>query len=82
MPSPLKRKTGRPPTGLDPVIATRLPADLIARIEGYAARYEGMTRSVAIRCLIELGLLSAPKATASDPKNSGSYRRRARGGWS
>ena len=58
-----KRGPGRPPTGRDPVVTTRLPADLINRVELWCGQY-GTTRSAAIRCLVELGLHAPEKKAA------------------
>jgi hypothetical protein len=67
-----KRKPGRPATGRDPLITLRLPRDLGLRIEGWQKRYDGMSRSTAIRCLLELGLHAPSKKAAEvvDPKNA------------
>jgi metal-responsive CopG/Arc/MetJ family transcriptional regulator len=45
------RKRGRPSTGRDRAFSVRWPAELIARIDAWAAR-EQMTRSQAIRKLV------------------------------
>jgi hypothetical protein len=50
-----KRKPGRPATGKDPLFAVRMPVELMASVEAWAKRDE-LTRSEAIRRLIELGL--------------------------
>ena len=47
---------GRPATGRDPVSAIRLPAELTAAIDEWAARNETASRSDAIRRLVELGI--------------------------
>jgi hypothetical protein len=49
---------GRPATGKDPVRTMRLPDDLIASVDEWAASYEQvfMSRSEAIRRLIGIGL--------------------------
>lgn len=49
------KKRGRPATGRDPVIAGRVPAELIAEMDLWAKR-EGLGRSEAMRRLIEVGL--------------------------
>ena len=56
-----KRKIGRPATGRDPVIAGRVPADVIAALDAWAAK-AGVTRSEAMGRLIEAGLKRRPKA--------------------
>ena len=50
-----KRRRGRPPTGRDPVLAVRLPNELRASVERWA-KNNGVTRSEAIRVLIDKGL--------------------------
>lgn len=50
-----KRGPGRPATGRDPVMAMRLPNELRAAIDRWATE-KGMSRSEAIRTLIEQGL--------------------------
>ena len=50
-----KKKRGRPATGRDPHVTARMPEDLIASIEAWAAK-NGVDRSEAIRRLVELGL--------------------------
>jgi hypothetical protein len=52
-----KKSRGRPKKagGVDPVSAVRLPADLTADIDQWAVAHE-ITRSDAIRRLVELGL--------------------------
>jgi len=52
-----KRGRGRPATGRDPVFALRLSDNLRADVQQWAAK-KGMSRSAAIRALIELGLKS------------------------
>jgi hypothetical protein len=51
------KKRGRPATGKDPLVSTRMPSDLIANIEAWAAAQEDEPgRSEAIRRLVEIGL--------------------------
>jgi predicted DNA-binding protein len=50
-----KRGRGRPATGRYPVTAVRLPDELRAAVDKWAVE-KGMTRSEAIRVLIELSL--------------------------
>lgn len=50
-----QKKRGRPATGRDPVSAVRLPADLTSAVDKWAEDHE-VTRSEAIRRLVELGL--------------------------
>jgi hypothetical protein len=51
----VKRKVGRPATGVDRLVAARMPEDMISSIEAWAAK-NGVDRSEAIRRLVELGL--------------------------
>jgi len=50
-----KKRRGRPATGKDPHIAARMPAQLIADVEAWAAAND-TSRSDAFRRLVELGL--------------------------
>jgi hypothetical protein len=50
-----KKRRGRPATGNDPLVSARMPEELIAEVESWAAA-QGATRSEAIRRLVELGL--------------------------
>lgn len=50
-----QKKRGRPPTGQDPHLTVRVPAELLARVEGFAES-QALARSEAIRQLIEAGL--------------------------
>jgi hypothetical protein len=56
-----RKKKGRPATGTDPLVATRMPPELIRSIDEWAAAHAGGSRSEAIRRLIELGLKAAPR---------------------
>ena len=49
------RKLGRPATGKDPHMTARFPARLVATVEHWAEQNE-MSRSEAIRRLVEMGL--------------------------
>jgi hypothetical protein len=53
-----KRRRGRPATGQDPAVTTRLPADVLTAVEQWAES-NGFKRSVAIARLVELGLKAA-----------------------
>jgi hypothetical protein len=53
------KKRGRPATGKDPLLTTRAPLETISAIEGWAEK-QGITRSEAIRRLVEIGLKAAP----------------------
>jgi hypothetical protein len=52
------KKRGRPPSGgRDPIVPTRFPEDQIAAIDAWASKAgDAVTRSEAIRRLVELGL--------------------------
>jgi hypothetical protein len=50
-----RKKKGRPATGTDPLVGVRIPVELIAEIDAWAMP-EQLTRSEAIRRLVELGL--------------------------
>jgi hypothetical protein len=52
---------GRPATGQDPLISARVPVDVVASIKAWG-NAKGITRSEAIRRLVELGLTVKPKA--------------------
>jgi predicted DNA-binding protein len=51
----IPKKRGRPATGKDPLVAFRLPPEMIEAIDSWAAG-NGKSRSEAMRQLIELGL--------------------------
>jgi Ribbon-helix-helix protein, copG family len=58
----LKRKRGRPATGNDPMMGLRMPDELKAEIDEWAASQDDKpSRSAAIRRLIEQALAAAPK---------------------
>lgn len=62
----IPKKRGRPATGRDPLIALRLPAELVKAVDKWAAK-RGINRSSAIRQWIEIGLASAQgRATSAD----------------
>jgi hypothetical protein len=50
-----KKKRGRPATGRDPHVTSRMPPELIAEVEAWSTAND-TTRSEAIRRLVELGL--------------------------
>ena len=64
-----KPKGGRPATGRDPLVTVRLPQDLIDRIERWRNGFDGMSHSIALRCLIDLGLRNKVPKRLYDPKN-------------
>jgi hypothetical protein len=53
----LRKKRGRPATGLNPAICTRFPADMVQAIERYAAEHS-IDRSEAVRRLINKALVN------------------------
>jgi len=56
------KKRGRPATGKDPLIGARFPPPLIEAIDAWgAASEQPMTRSEAIRRLVEMGLAAKAK---------------------
>jgi hypothetical protein len=57
-----KKKRGRPATGKDPLVSARLPRPLIDQVEQWSVP-KRVTRSEAIRRLVELGLTVKTKAT-------------------
>jgi hypothetical protein len=50
-----KRKPGRPATGVDPMYGARLSDELVKQIDAWA-KAEKVSRSEAIRRLVEMGL--------------------------
>jgi len=56
-----QNKRGRPATGRDPVSAVRLPPELTAEIDAWAAKSGMTSRSDAIRKLVEMGLAGSPQ---------------------
>jgi hypothetical protein len=56
----VKRKPGRPATGMDPVLSGRVPKEVIARVDQWATE-NGFTRSIAVSKLLERGLDAAAK---------------------
>ena len=51
----IRPKIGRPATGVTPLVALRFPSDRIKEIDSWADK-NGISRSEAIRRLVELGL--------------------------
>jgi hypothetical protein len=64
-----KRGRGRPATGRDPAVTSRLPEDIITAVDKWASKNDAPTRAQAIRRLVELGLKVATptKAARSTP---------------
>jgi hypothetical protein len=61
------KRRGRPATGKDPLISARVPAEVVTSIEAWGAA-KGLTRSEAIRRLVELGLkVKTPARFVSKP---------------
>jgi hypothetical protein len=59
-PPPPKKKTGRPATGQDPLVALRLSPGKRQQVEAWAAAQpDKPSFSEAVRRLIDMGLLSA-----------------------
>jgi hypothetical protein len=56
-----KRGPGRPATGRDPAITSRIPQEIVAAVDKWAAKNNAPTRAEAIRRLVELGLKSKGK---------------------
>jgi hypothetical protein len=52
----IRKRRGRPATGQHPIMAVRLPQELIERIDEWMKACNARSRSDAIRRLIELGL--------------------------
>jgi len=55
----IRKKRGRPETGVDPMLTFRAPSGLIERIELWGMQQGMPTRSQAIRRLVEKGLASS-----------------------
>jgi hypothetical protein len=49
------KKRGRPATGKDPLVSTRMPRSLINDVDEWASR-SAVKRSEAVRRLVEVGL--------------------------
>src|SRR5260370_1273458 len=82
----IPKKRGRPATGRDPVSAIRLPPDLTATIDKWAAQNNASSRSQAIRRLVALGLAGARPMKRRSPKAAAKAARlptptRPGGGW-
>jgi Arc/MetJ-type ribon-helix-helix transcriptional regulator len=57
-----RKKRGRPATGTDPLVGVRFPPSMIEIIDNWGnAAGEDVTRSEAIRRLVELGLKAKGK---------------------
>ncbi|MBI2719564.1 MAG: ribbon-helix-helix protein, CopG family [Rhizobiales bacterium] len=51
-----KKRRGRPATGRDPAVSTRLPESMMEAVDRWASSNNAATRAEAIRRLVELGL--------------------------
>jgi hypothetical protein len=58
------KKRGRPATGKDPLLTVRAPKAVIQAIEDWAAK-NGISRSAAVRRLVELGLKVKTRAKST-----------------
>jgi Ribbon-helix-helix protein, copG family len=67
-----KKRRGRPATGQDPLVTTRLPKEMVAAIREFAER-NNTSRSDAIRQLISAGFsaLGAGSGTKTSKKKRG-----------
>jgi hypothetical protein len=66
----IKRPPGRPRTGITPPLSTRVPQEVLDRIDQWAADND-CTRSVATAKLIEHGLNATQKAAGRRAKRRG-----------
>jgi hypothetical protein len=64
----ISKKRGRPATGRNPVFAIRLPVELTAAIEKWAARNETASWSDTIRRLVEVGLSGSQPMKRRSPR--------------
>src|SRR5690349_14179018 len=69
------KKRGRPATGKDPLYGVRISDDLMASIQAWA-KPDHLSRSAAIRALVELGL--AAKREATPPSTAVRHARRGK----
>ena len=60
-----KKRMGRPATGKNPLLSARVPKELIDRVEKWA-KLHAISRSEAVRRLIERGLPHARPASKVD----------------
>jgi hypothetical protein len=61
----IQKKRGRPATGQNPVVMVRLTPEMIEAVDAYAAK-EGLSRSGAIRRMVERALWPRRKSTGGD----------------
>jgi hypothetical protein len=63
------KKRGRPATGNHPMMSLRMPKELTAAVQGWAARQtDNPARSEAFRRLVELGIAASASAHSVSPK--------------
>ena len=74
-----KSKRGRPATGRDPMVSSRIPVEIVAAVDQWAAKNE-TTRSDAIKRLVEIGLTVKAKSRpkSEDRPRGEDQKRRAR----
>jgi hypothetical protein len=60
-----KRGRGRPATGRDPAITSRIPEEIITAVDKWAEKNDVPTRAEAVRRLVELGLTVKARAKAA-----------------
>jgi hypothetical protein len=63
-----RRGRGRPATGHDPALSARVPKDVLAAVDQWAAGNE-CTRSEAVAVLLEHGLAAMTKNPADTPRD-------------
>lgn len=56
----IHKKRGRPATGKDPLIALRLPPELIKAVDAWAERCKVPSRSAAVRTMVETAIKESP----------------------
>ena len=62
-------RRGRRAKGRDPLVQARMPPDVIAAIDRWAAKFADLDRSAAIRVLVDIGLHVGRKRNhVVDPK--------------
>jgi hypothetical protein len=72
------KRPRRPASGSDPLLQVRVPADVLAAVERFRGKFQGLDRSAAIRALIELGLHAGRRRNEIlDPKGCRGYERKA-----
>ena len=71
------KRRGRPATGRDPLVQVRVPPDVIQAIDRWAAKFQDLDRSSAIRALVQLGLRAGRKKNqVFDPKRHRGHARK------